>query len=76
MFGHPAANVLEQTQLQFDGPLLGREDVALILFQLVCDVAFGVLDGLSADVLRRHFAPRTVWHLDVVSENAVESDPE
>jgi len=66
------ADLLEQFGLEGLGAVLGREDLRLVPLQFVGDVAFGVLEGLLADVVVRDLLAVGVGDLDVVAEDLVE----
>ena len=74
--GDAVAEVGEELVFEFLGAFLGAEDLVLVFLELGGDVAFGVLDGLLADVVGRDLGALGVGDLDVVAEDLVEADLE
>ena len=71
---HLFADGLEQFVFSLIGLLSGRQRLRLKLLELVGNVSLGVLDRLPAHVIARYAIAGAVGHLDVIPEDAVESD--
>ena len=72
--GHRSAERDEEFVLQLAGPVLGAEDLFLVLLQLRRDVPLGVLERLLPRVVGRDLRGLGVGDLDVVPEDLVEPD--
>ena len=56
--------------------LFGAEDLLFVFLQLLCDVSFRIDKGLLSDPLLRYAFLVGVAHLEIISEDIVESDLE
>lgn len=70
------AEAAEEVVFEFVGARSGGEDVSLVFLEFVGNVAFGVLDGLAADVVGRDAVAVGVGDFDVEAEDPVEADLE
>src|SRR5579859_5251932 len=76
MDGDVGAELGEEFGLKLADPLLRVEDERLKLFQIGCDVAFAVGEGLFANVVTGNAARIGVGDLDVVARAFVVADLE
>ncbi len=73
---HLFADTLEQGVFQVADSLLGSQHLFLVILQLIGDEAFGVGQGLAADVVGRHGPQVTLGDLDGITEDPVVADLE
>ena len=74
--GDLAAQAIERLELERDAPLVGAEDLGLVVGELGGDVALGVGERLLAHVVGRHAVEVGARDLEVVAEDAVVADLE
>ncbi len=72
--GHRRAQRLEELELALEDPLVGAQDLLLVLLQRRRDEALAAGHGLLAVVVRRDVVQVRLRDLDVVAEHAVEPD--
>src|SRR5262249_55082785 len=70
------AQLLENSELAFENPFVGTENLLLVLLQRRRDEALTSSNRLLAMVIGRHRVQVRPRHLDVVPEDAIEPDLE